>query len=106
MTPFASTSLKILLLIAVIVSVPKCQASEEKVEVSHQLPTESAVSAVGITQCNHLLGIIATMANGDVVVFDSTSGVPFDAQVAWAQKAKKVVVVEAKCVISPGEFGS
>lgn len=76
----------------------------QRFRVEHALPTEAPVAVVLVAQCGSAIGIYATMADGTLLAFDMSSGIPFKEQAEWAQQAKRVVTIDAKCVIAPGEI--
>ena len=53
-------------------------------------------------QCNYAIALVATMADGSVVVFDKNSNLNFNDEKAWIERAARVITIEAKCAISPG----
>ena len=78
--------------------------SAAEVVPAQEIPKDPPVTAVAVTQCGHAIALIATMADGSVVVFDATSKPKFEDEVAWINSAKHVVTLEAKCAVSPGTF--
>ena len=80
-------------------------AVDAPLKVEHALPAESPVAVVLVAQCGSAVGIYATMADGTLLAFDMSSGVPFSEQAEWANKARRVVTVDVHCAISPGRIG-
>lgn len=80
-------------------------AADREAPVASSIPSDPAVSVVAIIQCNHMVGMIATMPNGAVLAFDKSSPLKFEDTVAWANTAKHLVVVEVPCRIEPGQLG-
>lgn len=78
---------------------------DERIHVEKTLPAESPVSVVLVEQCGSAIGLYATMPDGRLLAFDMSTPVPFGEQVAWAERSQgRIITVEARCVISPGEF--
>lgn len=79
--------------------------ADEPLKVEHTLPAESPVAVVLVAQCGSAVGIYATMADGTLLAFDMSSGIPFNEQADWANKARRVVTVDVRCAILPGNIG-
>lgn len=73
-------------------------------KVEHVLPSEAPVAVVLVAQCGSAVGIYATMADGTLLAFDMSSGIPFKDQAEWANQAKRAITVDTQCVIAPGDL--
>lgn len=60
-------------------------------------------TAVVVTQCNELVVAYVTMPSGDLVRFDKTSGLPWDAVLNLAYSAVRSERVEVSCTGHEGE---
>lgn len=83
-----------------------CAFADEPLKVEQSLPHEAPVSVVVLAQCNHAIGVYATMKDGTLLAFDMSSHVSFKDQTDWASQAKRIITVQAKCIVAPGAITS
>src|ERR1700676_3273597 len=76
----------------------------QRIQIEHALPADAPVAVVLVAQCGSAVGLYATMADGTLLAFDMSSGIPFKQQTEWANQAKRAITVDTKCLIAPGEF--
>jgi hypothetical protein len=77
----------------------------EDIKVERVLPAEPPISVVVVAQCGQAIGLYATMADGRLLAFDMSSGIPWGQQTAWIGKSTgRVITVESKCVVMEGDL--
>jgi hypothetical protein len=91
------------LLIPALVALSSIAAAEPAPPAQQTLPAEPAYSAVLVYQCGAAVVIVATMESGTVLTFDMRSRISWVDQEAWFLKAKTHIMVEAKCMVIPGQ---
>ena len=89
-------------LFSLLIAAQLVYAADADVTSAQEIPKDPPVSAVAVIQCNYAIALVATMADGSVVVFDATSKPKFEDEKAWIERAARVITIEAKCAISPG----
>jgi hypothetical protein len=62
------------------------------------IPVDPPLTAVMVVQCDHIIGMFATLKDGRLLLFNMKSHVDYDQVIRWGESGKHHATAETECV--------